>query len=252
MADEQIVQPDAVPEGTELPEVEAQVTEPPQQQPLSEERIRGIIAEAGEKATREIQSVKDKARHEVEAAQRRAIQAESTLGVVRGKMSELDPDTASAMRLAELETRDRYYRDREAQEGQVAQYRQTHDAFHQNMNQFITGMGLDPSDKRIDWGTESEPLLAKQEKILASVGKISKETTKSAEEKLRQELKDTEARLRKDLGIDSVDTSTPVGVSKGIPTNLTTFRKWVKGLSTAEYAEKQKDIEEMLDKGQIR
>jgi len=48
---------------------------------------------------------------------------------------------------------------------------------------------------------------------LTSVARIQKENIKAAGEKQKQEFKDLEAGLRKDLGLDSVDTSTSTGVS---------------------------------------
>jgi len=85
--------------------------------------------------------------------------------------------------------------------------------FDEQMGQFITNMGIDVNDKRLDKGADAKDYWEKQQRILASVSKIQKENQKDAEEKLTQQQKDFEAKIRKDLGLDTEDTSTPTGVS---------------------------------------
>jgi len=212
MAGEKVVQA----EEASTEEQTSTETQESQAQPLTEERIAQIVAEqvgiATDKAKGEIQSVKDKARVEVERATRRATEAEGAVGAYKSKLSEVDSETAATLRLAELEEKERFYKGRDATEAQRTQATQFDNAFVDSMNQFITSMGLDPTDKRIDWGTDATDYLSKQGKILASVSKISKETAKVAEEKLDQKLKDEIAKTRQDLGLDSVDTTTSAGV----------------------------------------
>ena len=212
MADEIIVQTEEVSTG-EQASTESEKT---QAQPLTEARIAQIVAEqveiATNKAKGEIQSVKDKARVEVERATRRVTEAEGTVGAYKGKLSEVDPEAAATLRLGELEQKERFYRSRDATEAQKAQATQFDSAFVDSMNQFITGMGLDPTDKRIDWGTDAADYLSKQGKILASISQINKENTKASEVKLDQKLKDEIAKTRRDLGLDSVDLTTSAGV----------------------------------------
>lgn len=210
MADDNVIQPDATSKkGEALPEDAEEQT---QEQPLTEERIKQIVAEATgtatEAARREIQSIKDKARSEVEVAQARAQLAEGTLAGVEGT-EELDPQ---AVKLAKYEARDKILR----QQAFVTQRQQQQTVFAQkfndSMNQFVTSLGIDPNDKRIDWGNDAKDYWEKQERIATSVSKIQKENQKVAEEKLTQQQVDFEAKIRKDLGLDTEDTSISPGV----------------------------------------
>lgn len=199
--DAEVVQPDVVPEGTIPPEPEVQP------EPLTEAKIREIITDATKEAKREIQSVKDKARAEVEAAQGRAGLAEDTLAGLE-KEGIVDSETTELNR---LRARDKHYQTREAQAYQRQQMEVFAKNFRANMNQFITEMGVDPDDKRIDWGDDVRDYLSKQQRILASVGKIGKETKEGFEKRVKQEAEDKVARDRKEAGIDSVDTSASLG-----------------------------------------
>lgn len=184
--------------------------EPSQTQPLSQEvqsEIQKIVSqtldEAKEQARREIQSTKDKAKAEVEAAQRRAQLAETTLLNLSG---DIDPERAKALRAeAELQV----YRQKEIEDQASKAAGEFSNTFHGNIKQFITSLGIDPNDKRIDYADEVEgDYLAKQRRILDSVAKIQKESASAAEDKQKQAFDDLKAELRKDLGIDSVSTET--------------------------------------------
>ena len=215
MADDKIVQTDATSkEGEALPEGAEKQT---QEQPLTEERIKQIVAEATATATeaakREIQSAKDKARREVEDAQARAMLAEDSLAVVEERFKETDPQEAE---LARLRARDLHHTKMDAVTRQRQQAEVFDKSFQENINQFITNAGIDPNDKRIDWGVDARDYLSKQQRILTSVGKIQQEnqtkTQKTLEDGLSQKQKDFEAKIRKDLGLDTEET----GVSPGV------------------------------------
>jgi uncharacterized membrane-anchored protein YjiN (DUF445 family) len=224
MDGENIVQPAVVPEGTPAitpevapatpvtPEVKAEAK--PETQPLTQEQVSKMVQEsvalATETAKREIQSIKDKARAEVEQAYRRSQLAETTLNQVRGKLKEADPTFAQELEIAELRTKDQHYQQREAEDMARQQQAQFDNAFKNNLTQFITGLGADPKDPRVDWGEDAKDYLEKQNRILNSVVKLQKEDTKKTEDKRSQEVKDIEIKLRKELGLDSVDTTQPV------------------------------------------
>jgi hypothetical protein len=241
MADEKNVQPGGASEkGEPSPEGKPPEGGEPQPQPLSpelEERIKQVVAQATNTATeaarREIQSVKDKARLEVEQAQARASLAEGTLAGVE-RSEDLDPQTVE---LAKLRARDKALR----QQAFVTQRQQQVTAFNQKfdeqMEQFITNMGIDANDKRLDKGADAKDYWEKQQRILASVSKIQKENQKETEEKLTQQQKDFEAKIRKDLGLDTEDTSTPVGASVDIQ-GLSTQEKLLRGLEQAKRKKK--------------
>lgn len=195
------VQSDVVSEETTPPEAEVQ--------PLTEARIKEIIAQATEEGKREIQSVKDKARAEIEAALGRATLAEDTLAGFETGLKEIDPD---ATELAKYKARDRAHQAREAQERQRQQGATFRKAFYESETQSIIDFGVDPNDKRIDWGEDAPDPIVARRRISASVALIHKETAKGAEDKLTQRQQEFEAKTRKDLGLDSVDTSASVGV----------------------------------------
>ncbi len=224
--DEQKVQSGSVSEGTESTEVIE-----PQPQPLTEDILKQRIDEAvgkalgeqTEKAKREIQSFKDKSKTEFEALVRRANVAETTL---QGIVPELDEETRNKLELQRLRGTVAQHQTREQEEEAKRQYDEFHQTFNAQMTEFITESGIDPADKRIDWGKDAKDALEMQHKIHSSVAKIMKEEKKATEEKRSQDLKDLEAKLRKDLGLDSVDTSNPVAPKKDV--SKMTSKDWIK------------------------
>jgi len=227
------VQPDAVSQvGTESITPAEVKSEAEQKQPSTEDIITQRISEATksfteqvEAAKRDLQSAKDKARAEVESAHQRARIAEETLTGFRGRVGELDPDVAKDIRLAEYESRERAMQSVSQNEAMVAQQRDFDKSFTSQISQFIVGLGVDASDKKIDWGEDAPNYLVKQQRILDSVAKIQKANSKAAEEKQSQIIKDVEAKIRKDLGLDSVDTSNPVSTTS----EQTWLEKWGNG-----------------------
>ena len=220
--DEKDVQPkDDVSQKTPSIEAETPTPEPPQPQPLTEDILKQRIDEAvgkalgeqTEKAKREIQSVKDKSKTEIEALIRRASVAETTL---QGIVPELDEETRTKLELQQLRGTVAQHQTREQQEEAKRQYDEFHQTFNAQMTEFITDAGIDPADKRIDWGKDARDPMEMQHKIHTSVTKILKENKKTEDEKRSQDLKDLEAKLRKDLGLDSVDTSTPIAPRKDV------------------------------------
>lgn len=230
-----VVQGDAVsPEGETVPEdtgtLPVEVEAP---KPLTEEeRIRQVAAEVTEAAKREIQSVKDKARSEVEQALGRAGLAEETSAGMETRFRELDPEAAeSAKTKAELA----FYRKQVA----VQQRQQAVIAFNQkfldNINQFIVESGVDVNDKGIDWGNDAKDYFEKQRRILTSVGKIQRENLTATEAKASQKVADAEALTRQE--VDSVDTSIPAGAGRS-PKRQDIIKRYSEGdpnISTAEY-----------------
>lgn len=215
----------------EIPEAvikEPPKPEPAQTQPSAEEILKQKIDEAiaplkseVEKAKREIQSTKDRALAEAERARKalqRAQWAESTIEGIRQNVGDLDPDVQAKIELAELRAKDKSYQTAEQEEQSRQQMNAFIQTFNSQMNQFITDAGIDPNDKRIDWGQDAKDYFDVQRRILASVNTIRRENVKMEQDNRVKEIKDLEAKFeakyaqtRKDLGLDSVDTSTPVG-----------------------------------------
>jgi len=176
--------------------------EPTQEQPLTKEVVQQMIAKATtlarEQGRREMQGIKDR---EVAEAQRRAQLAQERLGQVSTKFREVDPDAAS---LADQSAELQYYRQQSAEEAQRQQIWATIQTFEFNMKQFITDLGIDPNDKRIDWGDpNSQSLNERQGKILKSVGVIKKENDKSKEDRQKRDSDERKLQAEKDSGIHS-------------------------------------------------
>jgi hypothetical protein len=237
------IQPEVVSEGA-TPTVAPEVTVA-QPQPLTEEvinkRISEAIASATEKATREIQSVKDKSKAEIERAQNEAKLHRETFSTFKSTLGELEPEVANKLELAELKAKDRAFQSAQQSEQVAKQQQETLEKFNSNMTQFITESGLDPTDKRVDWGSDAQTLLDKQAKILASVAKIHKANAKDSSEKQSQLIKDEIAKVRKELNLDSVDTSNSVGIGSSSKADLN--KKYANGdISYKEYGEALKKL----------
>ncbi len=181
-------------------------------QPSIEEQIVKAMGEQGEIISRKIQSATDKG---VARIQR---EAESTARITEDAMAALDATTGEETEVAKPKTRaqDQYRSQQEARRQQEAAVKQTVDAFESNIRQHITDLGIDPDNKGIDWGdSDNLSLTDRQGKILTSISKIQKENAKLADDKRKQGFTDLETKLRKDLGLDSVDTTTSAGASSG-------------------------------------
>ena len=200
-------------ESTGLPEGETQP------QPLTEEILTQRVDEAVAKALagqtdaakREIQSVKDKSKAEVESASRRAKTSEQTLTNMKGALKDADPDTLKELELAELRSAVTGYQGSEQEEFVRQKAAEFESKFQGSVTQHITELGIDPSDKRIDWGENAKDYLEKRVRIDASIRTIVKQSATDAETALAKTLKDEMSKMRKELGLDSVDTANPVG-----------------------------------------
>ncbi len=232
LEDEKIVQTETVSEGADSKaEVKAEAkTEVKQVSP--EDVIAQKISEATKSYTemveaskRELQSLKDKHKLELSRAQGEANLHKETFSAFKSNLGEIDPEMSKNLELAEYKAKDRATAIESQREQTNKQQQETIDRFNSNMTQFITDSGLDPNDKRVDWGTEAQTLLEKQQKILASVAKIHKANAKDSEEKQSKTLKEEIAKVRKELGLDSVDTSNPTGTTG----NQVWLEKWGNG-----------------------
>ena len=213
MADDPIVEDNASQEGAED---KGEQSSPAQ---LSPEKITQMIQEqvnlAVESGKKEIQSVKDKARAEVEQAQYRTRLAEGTLTNVGKNLGDIDPDVRAKLENEQLRAQNTYY-------GQLAQQQEAEQArvladstFTSTLSQHLTQLGIDPNSTEIDWAGEmGADYFTRQQRVFSSIAKIQEKGKKAAETKEADMAKDIEARLRKDLGLDSHDASTPAAMTK--------------------------------------
>ncbi len=186
-----------------------------QTQPSVEEQIAKAMGEQTEIITRKIQSAGDK------AVARITREADSTAKMTEDAIAALDATTGEESEGAKPKRQDQYRSQLDARRQQEAAVKKTVDTFESNIRQHITDLGIDPDDKGIEWGDSGDlNLVERQGKILTSVGKIQKENAKLAEGKAEQKFKDLEVGLRKDLGLDTVDTTTSAGVASGSDANF--------------------------------
>ena len=220
-----VVQPDVVTPVTPSPAV---VTPPAVPSPeeamatLIEQKVAEAIAKSTELAKREIQSVKDKATAEVQAAQRRTRFAEGTLTSTRQQLQTLEPDVAKEMELAELRAREQGRLTMEQEEASTRQQLEFHQQFQSNLTQFITGLGVDPADKRIDWAGDAPNYLEAQRRVLDSVSKIQKANIQTLQSGLEKRLNALENKSKQvDIEANSVSTATSPGVVAGSDAEFT-------------------------------
>ena len=181
-------------------------------QPSIEEQITKAMGEQVENMSRKIQSATDKAIGQIRR------EADSTAKIAEDALATMDATFADDAEETKPKPRrqDQFRSQLDQRRQQEAAVKQTVDAFESNIRQHIVDLGIDPEDKSIDWGDSGNlSLTDRQGKILASVSKIQKDNVKSADDKRKQEFTELEAKLRKDLGLDSVDTTTSAGVASG-------------------------------------
>lgn len=219
------VQTDSASEGAELNSTPEVKTEGEKNQPLTEEILNQRISEATkvfteqvEAAKRELQSAKDKHKLEIERARNETQIHKNALDSIKSSIGESDPDVVSRLELAELRAKEKARAEADQYQTVAQQQQALIDSFNSGLTEFIKESGIDVSDKRIDWGDDAKTLLEKQQRILKSVNKIQKELQKNTKEEQTQAFKDMEMKLRKELGLDSVDTSKPMASHTDIKT----------------------------------
>jgi hypothetical protein len=256
MADEQIVQPDAASTGA-APTAEPPKVEPapqPSQDEIIKQTVSKLVAEELAKHTevskREIQSIKDRSIAEVERA--RKVAEDNYANAMRTVAGD-DPELQTKAQLAAYQAQARINQQRQYEDMSHRQQSEFDRNFKDANTQFVTDIGLDLNDKRIDWGDGEGNYLERMKRIQKSVAVIAKEERKTIEEKAQKTIKEELAKLKKEFGIDSVDTSTPSNtIHEGIPTNRTAFEKWVAKLPDAEYKKLEPKISQMMDAGLIK
>ena len=238
--DEQIVPK----EGAVSEEAVSEEAVKPAETPISREEIAKLIADGVKDKSVEIerhfQSLSDK---RVSQAEYRAKQAEARHEAVMTSYKTLNPAMADKLRLADLDAKAKFDADLEAEKEE----RQVREAFTQSFTDGITehikNLEVDPTDKRIDWATDTNDYVLKQRRILASVSKISKgDLVKKNEDSVKERetlTKEITAKLRKELGLDSTDAFVSSGGSGGLTIEQ------VKKMTPAERSARSKEIAAM-------
>jgi hypothetical protein len=82
-----------------------------------------------------------------------------------------------------------------------------------DLRNFVTDNGIDPTDTRVDWGEGSKTYPELYRRVQASVAKINKDNLAKVQAEIDTKLKAAEARIKQEMGFDSVDTTTPGGAT---------------------------------------
>lgn len=215
--DEKDVQKEEVSEETKSTETETEdketkTEEEVKPQYLTKEDIQQMLADEREKIK---QSTRDISRSQIESAQRGATSPDDIAGDYEASLGDIDPEQRNRIK-AEAELKGYKRREREASQSQLMV--QAQKDFEGSLTELITGLGLDPDDKRLDWARDLPPnspgyFNTRQGKIFKSIASIQKEEAKIADGKRSEDMKDLENRLRKEFSGDSVDTSASGGAS---------------------------------------
>lgn len=214
--EEKVVQEEQVSEETTSKE---ETTEEIKEQPFSEEqeaRMQQLIAQATstakEEGKREMQGIKDR---EVAEANRRTKFAQNETASYRTSFDGLDEDTQKEAELARYREQDKYNQSTAQEEAQ----RQQDATFWGRVNEQaltnLDGLGIDRADKRLDWGEGSRDLPEARGRLDTSIAKILSENKKVAEsdmeKRLTAKIEENNLKNRKELNLDSVDTTASSG-----------------------------------------
>jgi len=222
----------------------------PEQEAKLAEMLHKATEGGMEQGRREMQGRKDR---EVVDAQRRAKYFEDTLSRMRGTYDNLEPEVRQTLENEELKGKVGYFEGREAENTRRQQLESQARALNESLIGHLNDLDIDASDKRVDWANDEADYAKGLARFNKSVSKILKENIANAKKQFEAEAKEKLAQERKEQGIDEVPTDIAVGATrKGIPTNKDAFRKWVAGLTDAEYKAKEPEINRMLSEGIIK
>ena len=192
------------------PEVEVPKEEP-KEQPFSEEqeaRMQQLIAQATstaeEKGKREMQGIKDK---EVAEANRRARLAQNEVASYKSSFSGLDEETQKDVELARYREQDKYFQSTAQEEEQRRKESEYIQKMNNSLIEEVKVWGIDTEDKRIDFASDAPDYFTGRKRFTDSLQKIVRENQAKAEREQGEKFANLEKKLRKDLGLDSVDTT---------------------------------------------
>ena len=190
-------------------------------QPLTEDRVQQLIAEATKKAIeegktlgkREMQGIKDR---EVADIKRKAEIAERRARIYEGSFEGLDEDTKAQLELRRLRGETELYRTRAQEDTAQRQQEEQAKRLEQSLKDEVTALGIDPTDKRIDYANDAKDYFDGRKRFSESLSKIVKDDRTTLAKTLKTEadnnFKKMEAEFRKKYGLDSQDTTTSAGV----------------------------------------
>ncbi len=219
MADEAIVQEEQTStEENVSKETEEKKEEQSKEQPFSDEqeaRVQQLmteatakaVAEAKESGRRELQGEQDRNRN----TERRAKLAEGTVNAYESSFNGLDEETRKDIELARYREQEKQYQSTAQEDATKQQEADYYQRLNESILVYLDNLNIPRDDKRIDWGTGSQDYVEARNRLDASVAKIINENKKADTEKMKDDFKVLESSLRKELNLDSVDTTTGSG-----------------------------------------
>ena len=180
-------------------------------QQLMAEATSKAVTEAKEAGRRQLQGEQDRNRN----VARRAGLAESKVNAYETSFKGLDEDTQKDIELAKYREQDKYYQSAAQEETQ----RQQEATYFQKMNDSLVDevrtWDIDPEDKRIDFASDAPDYFTGRKRFIGSLQKIVRENQKVAETDLEKRLvakvEEQNLKNRKELNLDSVDTTAGSG-----------------------------------------
>lgn len=199
---------------------EEQVSESQEEQtkPFNEEQearmqqlITNATSQAKEDGRREMQGIKDR---EVSALTRRAESAEGRANSYQSSLSGLDEDTQRDAQLNYYKSQEQVYQSQAQQETQKQQQDANYSAMQQSITDEVKTRGIDPKDSRIDYAQDADYVTGRR-RFNESLVRIEQDNRQKADtesqKKITDQMAEMERKLRKDMGLDSVDTTTGEG-----------------------------------------
>jgi len=199
-----------IPEPVEVTTGEPKGETPKVDQPLTEEKVSQMLDAKAEELKRHYQSVADRGIRAAQKgegiAKRKAAIAESQVNTFN-QIAASNPQLAAQVKNAMTAAQAQAFKERE----NLDMAEQAKQDFFDKMAALPEKFGIDPNDKRLDLANDAEDSIVATDRIMTSISTIIAEDAKKADARRSQELKDFEVRLRKDLGVDSADTTAPSG-----------------------------------------
>lgn len=145
-----------------------------------------------------MQGIKDK---EVAAADRRTQAAEVAY---KSSFDSLDPEVQKEVELVKLR-REKVDGDKQVE---VEQY---NTQLKQSLRDEVGTLGIDPNDTRLDYALDAPSYFEGRKRFSESTAKILKVKDTEKEKALDDKFKQFKSDIRKELELDNVDTTTPMG-----------------------------------------
>ena len=132
-------------------------------------------------------------------------------GNVPGMLGDADPETKAKFYEAYFQRQNLQQSQAMQQEQQRAAYEQFAQSWHDTNAEILAEMGIDPTDKRLDWG-EGGDYLARLKKLMSSAVRVAKDNRNASATQATKEAAEKAAQAAKDAGLESNVPGGPGGL----------------------------------------